>query len=99
AHAPTGRPPHAAAESLLLSRRTDDPVVAKRADVRRRGWFEVVRDDPVRDRADGAAHAVELLLRVAHRHLLAVEHVVVALRRGLEPPGLLRAHLVERELD
>src|SRR4051794_22928466 len=61
----------------LLRRRADDPVVAERADLRRRPRLELVGHDPLADLSHGRAHAVELLLRVLHRHLLAVQYVVV----------------------
>ena len=34
-----------------------------------------------------------------HGHLEVVEHVVVGLPRGLQPPGLARGERVERQLD
>src|SRR4051794_20268773 len=67
---------------------THDPVVAERADLRRRPRLELVRHDPLADLRDRRAYPLELLFRVLHRHLLTVEHVVVGLRRGLELPRL-----------
>src|SRR3954454_219762 len=84
--------------NLLLGGRADDAVVAERAQVRRRLRLEVVGHDPVGDLGHRAAHALELLLGVPNGHAFVVEHVVVALRRGLEAPCLARAHLVERQL-
>src|SRR4051812_37638816 len=84
---------------LFLRGRAHDPVVAGRADLRRRARLELVGHDAVAYLGDRRPHALELLLRVLDRDLLAVEHVVVALRRGLELPRLARAHLVDRELD
>src|SRR3954468_23934972 len=97
--APGSSPTGNAKKASLLRRRTDDSVVAERADLRRRARLELVGHDPFADLRHRRPHAFELLLRMLHRHLLTVEDVVVALRRGLELPGLARAHLVDRELD
>ena len=84
---------------LLLRRRADDPVVAEAADLGRRRRLEVLRRIPSPISATVARTRSSSSSRVLDRHLLAGQHVVVALRRGLEPPGLARAHLVERQLD
>src|SRR5918998_2013747 len=82
----------------LLGRRADDPVVAERADLLRRSRLELLPHDPVADVGDRRADALELLLGVLDRHLLARHHVQVALCGGLQAPGLPCAHLVDGEL-
>ena len=87
------------ASALLLRRRADDPVVAEACRSPARASARTpARRIPSAISADRGPHALELLLGVLHRHLLAGQHVEVALRRGLEPPRLARAHLVERQL-
>src|ERR671919_2399413 len=88
-------PRNSGRETLLLSGRTDDAVVAEAADIRRRGGLEALFEDAAGDLGHGPLDPLELLLRVLDRDLLAREDVEVALRRGLEPPGLARPHLVE----
>src|SRR3954470_18787863 len=84
---------------LLLRRRADDPVVAEGADLIGGLRLELLLHDPVGDLGHRRLHPLELLGRVLDRDLLPGQDVEIALSRGLEPPRLARAHLIERELD
>src|SRR5215210_3234251 len=84
--------------ALPLRRRGGYPVVAERAQLIRGLRLEALLEDALRDLGDRPPHPLELLLGVGDRHLLPLEHVQIALRRGRQVPRLARSHLVEREL-
>src|SRR5215207_777788 len=83
----------------LFGRGADDAVVAEAADLRRGCRLEALLEDAVCDLGDGGAHPVELLVGVLHGDPLPGQDVEVALRRGLETPGLAGTHLVHRQLN
>src|SRR5215210_9523451 len=82
--------------ALPLRRRARYPVVAERAQLIRGLRLEALLEDALRDLGDRPPHPLELLLGVGDRHLLPLEHVQIALRRGRKVPRLARSHLVER---
>src|SRR3954471_14733428 len=87
------------AASSSFSRRADEAVVAPAADLGGGAGLEVLAEDALADLEDRALDPLGVVGLGRRRHLVAVQHVVVAAGAGLDSPGLARRHPVERQLQ
>src|ERR1700685_126121 len=85
--------------ATLLRRRTNNPVITDRASRPRRRRLELLPKDPLPHLEHDAGDPLGIALVARNWHLEVVEHVVVGLLRGLEPPVLARGERIERQLD
>src|SRR5579875_1657754 len=85
--------PEGAGTISALRRRTHEAIVAHRAGGVGGGGLEPLREDPLGHLAGHLGDPRRPLPgEIVHAHLLVVEHVVVGLPRGLQPPRLSRPH-------
>ena len=85
--------------ALGLRRGADQAVVAPAADAGRGARLEVLAEDALADLQHRALDPLGVVGPGRRRHLVGVEHVVVAAGAGLDLPGLAGGEPVERQLQ